>query len=129
MYFKNIKLKKILTSSLVTASLFGSFCIGYLNSHLVETNNNLLGVNNDFKIDFIENFIRLSKVNAYINESGKSVQIIDYSFEPVNVAKKEVEIDFYSDFRLENNDEFCHNKLEENIHKLDIKIEYFFTLG
>ena len=51
-------------------------------------NNNLLGVNNDFKIDFIENFIRLSKVNTYINEAGKNVQIIDYSFEPVNVTKK-----------------------------------------
>ena len=92
-------------------------------------NNNLLGVNNDFKIDFIENFIRLSKVNTYINEAGKNVQIIDYSFEPVNVTKKEVEIDFYSTFHLENTDEFCHNKLEENINKLDIKIEYFFTLG
>ena len=32
MYFKNIKLKKILTSSLVTASLFGSFGFGYLKS-------------------------------------------------------------------------------------------------
>lgn len=114
MYFKNIKLKKILTSSLVTASLFGSFGIGYLTSHLVEKNNNLSSVSNDFETDFIENGIKLSKVNAYTNEAGESVQIINYSFEPANATNKEVEIDFYWAPHLGNNEEFCQDKLEEN---------------
>lgn len=109
-----IKMKKILTSSLVTASLFGSFGIGYLTSHLVEKNNNSLGVNNDFETDFIENGIKLSKVNAYTNEAGESVQIINYSFEPANATNKEVEIDFHWAPNLGNNEEFWQDKLEEN---------------
>ncbi len=123
MYFKNIKLKKILTSSLVTASLFGSFGIGYLTSHLVEKNNNLSSVSNDFETDFIENGIKLSRVNAYTTENGESVQEVSYSFEPANPFNKGINSYLQWGNSNEDSDTFYRDKIVEDYVTYEINEE------
>ena len=90
MYFKNIKLKKLLASSLVIASLFGSFGVGTLLGYSINDKTKISFDGSGLETSTIQSGIKVQSLSTATLDTGEMVKSFSYSVEPENATNQEI---------------------------------------
>ena len=109
MNFKNRKLKKILTSSLVTASLFGSFGVGTLLGYSINDKTQISYDGSGLETSISKDGINIKSLSSTTLATGEMVKTFSYSVEPEGATNQDVILNIYWNKELSDSD-FGFNK-------------------